>query len=92
MALTEQEKERIKEDEKLRLETRKEQMSGRCGTGRMGRFCCGWGGVLMALLVVLVLVAVFCGVRSHHGCYPGYCYDKPAVQGSIATPDSATKK
>ncbi len=93
MALTEQEKERIIEDEKLRAETRKEQMLGRCGTGRMGRFCCGWGGCVgKALLVILVLTVAFCGLWRHHGCSPGYGYDKPAVQGSMPAPDSAMNK
>jgi len=83
MELSQDEKDRIIAEEKLRMETRKEFFKENFGHGRWGgRWRGGWqgrgchyhygGGFVKILLVALVVFAA-CHFW-HHDCWPGYGY------------------
>ncbi len=86
MALTEQEKERITEEEKLRQEIRQQHHKG-CGgssrCGRFGRWCCG----IKLVVVVLILAAIFWH-RPWHCNYN----DRPIVSNPTSAAEMAPKK
>ena len=87
MELSQEDKDRIIAEEKLRLETRKEflkeHMYSGCGSRR-----CGWG-LFRGLAFLLLLFALFhCWHRPYCGWGPGYC-NHPVTQTPQAAPSPA---
>jgi hypothetical protein len=96
MEFTQEEKDRIIADQKLRHETSKSLMTGggKCcssheaGMGLHG--CSHCGGIFKGVILGLVLAALFCFFTDRHrdGCTWGHCdYGSPMM----SHPDSADK-
>ncbi len=82
MALSDQEKERITEEEKLRMDVRQQMLGGCCGAGRWRRHCCGWrGGVIKLVILAVVLGAIFWHPW-HHCRNDGYGPRPPAAEST----------
>jgi len=88
MELSDQEKERIAAEEKVRFEAQRQLMREHYRGWRHGHGCRGgwFGGVFKVLLVVLIVGAIFWHPwRPHYGYYD--CrYARPAVQQQQQTP------
>jgi len=82
MELSQEEKDRIIAEEKLRMETRREFLS-ECGHGRCGDRHCG-RGLFRVLAIVLVLSALF------HFWHRPYCGGGP--QSTPTAPSSVPVK
>ena len=84
MELSEQEKERIAAEEKVRFEAQRQLMREHYKCGRYGHRCRGgwFGGVFKVLLLVLLVGAIFWHPwRPWHYGYYGDCRaDRPAAQ------------
>lgn len=90
MELSEQEKERIAAEEKVRFEAQRQLMREHYRGWRHGHGCRGgwFGGVFKVLLLVLLVGAIFWHPWRpwHYGYYGDRRYDRPAVQQQQQTP------